>query len=59
MSKGLGKQHLAQTLVCDAGLQVLKLLGEASDPAEPSLCSSHPCSIKNLLCFCSHLHSGD
>ena len=60
MDKGLDEQHSAHTLVCGGGFQVLKLLGEASDPAEPSLqLKSAGQRVKNLLCLRSHLHLGD
>lgn len=59
MHKGLDEQHSAQTLVCGEGFQVLKLLSEASDPAEHSLqLKSAGQKVKNLLVR-SHLHPGD
>lgn len=57
MGKGLNGQHLAQTMVCGGSFQVLKLLGEAPDPAKPSLqLESVEQRVKTLLCFLSHLH---
>lgn len=60
MGKGLDEQHLTQTMVCGGSFHVSKPLGEAPEPAKPSLQQeSVGQRVKSLLCFLSHLgHKG-
>lgn len=56
----MDEQHLAQTMLCGESFQALKLLGEAPDPAKPSLqVESVEQRVKPLVCFLSHLHTLD